>query len=107
MPMRKPSSGPIIPVLLVALAALAAASDEALAVKAGGAGTSSDGACMEQFHECQRGCGPSPSTANPACLKYCEEQVLAKCKAGGGGGAAMKGKVPKATVTDGVKSKAP
>jgi len=46
-----------------------------------GAGTSSGDACTEMFHECLQGCGAPGS--NPACQKYCEEQVLARCKAGG------------------------
>jgi hypothetical protein len=62
-------------------------------------------ACLEQFNECQRGCGPSPSTANPACMKYCEEQVLAKCRSGQGTGAAVKGRVKPGAVQGGtVKS---
>jgi hypothetical protein len=74
----------------------------AMALKAGEGGTTGD-ACTEMFHECQRGCGPSPSTANPGCMRYCEEEVLAKCKAGG---AAAKGQTikPGVGVKGGVKA---
>ena len=89
--------------LLAPVALLAAAQvDEAMALKAGEGGTTGD-ACTEMFHECQRGCGPSPSTANPGCMRYCEEEVLAKCKAGG---AAAKGQMikPGVGVKGGVKT---
>jgi hypothetical protein len=88
----------LAPVALLAVAPV----DEAMALKAGAGGTSGD-ACMEAFQECQRGCGPSPSTANPDCMRYCEEEVLAKCKAGG---AAAKGQTikPGVGVKDGVKA---
>jgi hypothetical protein len=55
-------------------------------------GTSGD-ACTENFHECLRGCGAPGS--NPACERWCEENVLAKCKAGAAakGGAVKPGAV--------------
>ncbi|MGH6736494.1 MAG: hypothetical protein ACRECX_10510 [Methyloceanibacter sp.] len=81
--MRKLKIGLIVLTSVATACAVSLAGREAFAVKAGGAGTSGD-ACMEAFNECQRGCGPSPSTANPSCMRYCEEEVLAKCKAGGG-----------------------
>jgi hypothetical protein len=56
--------------------------DESAALKTGSGAAAGD-ACLEMFYECQRGCGPTPGAANPACIKYCEEQVLAKCRAGG------------------------
>lgn len=96
--------GLIVVSSVAALAALSLAGREAAALRAG-AGGAADGACMEAFQECQRGCGPSPSTANPACLKYCEEQVLARCKAGGG--AAAKGQtIAPGAVKGGVKARA-
>jgi hypothetical protein len=73
----------LIAFALVATASAVALSDrDANATKAGGVGET-DGACLEKFHECQRGCGPSPGTADPQCMRYCEEQVLARCRAGG------------------------
>jgi hypothetical protein len=107
MPVRKPQFGLTLLTIVSAACLLAGAAGEAWAVKAGGTG-GTDGACLEAFHECQRGCGPSPSTANPACLRYCEEEVLAKCKAGGGGGAAaVKGGIAKPTVKGTLKKSAP
>lgn len=65
-----------------------------------GTGEASSGSCTEAFHDCLRGCG-SPGS-NPACERYCEEQVLARCKAGG---AAAKGRVTKpGTVRPGIKA---
>ena len=62
---------------------------------------SSGDACTEAFHECLRGCGPKPGS-NLACEKYCEEQVLAKCK---GSGASVKGKaVAPGAVKGGIKA---
>ncbi|HXG80078.1 MAG TPA: hypothetical protein VNJ31_12175 [Methyloceanibacter sp.] len=46
-----------------------------------GTGTGSDDACTEMFHECLRGCGAPGS--NLPCQRYCEEEVLARCRAGG------------------------
>ncbi len=83
--MRKPRIGLTLVLLAAAACALSLPDRAALALKAG-AGGATDGPCMEMFHECLMGCGP-PGT-NPACEKYCEEQVLARCKAG----AAVKGR---------------
>lgn len=94
--MRKPRIG--LTLLLAATCAVSFPDRAALALKATGSGTS-DGACTEMFHECLRGCGPPGS--NLACEKYCEEQVLAKCKAGG----AARGSVVKpGTVKPGIKA---
>ena len=85
--MRKPRIGLTLILLAAAACALSLPDRAALALKAGtGAGGATDGPCMAMFHECLRGCGPPGS--NPACEKYCEEQVLARCKAG----AAVKGR---------------
>ena len=83
--------------LLVAVTILLTAT-EAHAVKSN---NSSGDTCTERFHECLLGCGPKPGS-NPACEKYCEEQVLAKCK---GSGASVKGKaVTPRAVKGGVKA---
>ena len=74
---------------LLLSAALALAVTPARAVQHG-TGDASSGSCTEMFHDCLRGCG-SPGS-NLACERYCEEQVLARCKAGG---AAAKGSVIK------------
>jgi hypothetical protein len=94
-PMLKPRIGLFV---LIGLSALAVAAENAMALKATESGTS-DGACTEMFHECLRGCGPPGS--NLACEKYCEEQVLAKCKAGG---AARGSAVKPGTAKPGIKA---
>jgi len=64
---------------LLLSAALSLAVTPARAVQHG-TGDASSGSCTEMFHDCLRGCG-SPGS-NPNCERYCEEQVLARCKAG-------------------------
>jgi len=66
--------------LVVTASAVALPERSANATKADDAPS---GTCMEKFNECQRGCGPTPSTADPQCMRYCQEQVLEKCKSGG------------------------
>jgi hypothetical protein len=84
---RKPRT--ILTILILAIACGSLLPHrEALALKAGANGTTTGGdACTEMFHDCLRGCG-SPGS-NPACEKYCEEQVFAKCK---GSSAAIRGR---------------
>ncbi len=85
--MRKPRIGLTLVLLAAVACALSLPDRAALALKAGaGADDTTSGPCMEMFHECLRGCGPPGS--NLGCQKYCEEQVLARCKAG----AAVKGR---------------
>jgi len=60
---------------------------EALAVSAGGVGTTGEDACTEKLYECMRSCGHPGS--NPACERYCQEEVFKKCR---GTGAAIEGK---------------
>jgi hypothetical protein len=85
--MGKPKINLLVLTIVAAACAISLAGRGAMALKAGAGGTSG-GPCMESFYECLRGCGPTPGS-NPACEKYCEEQVLAKCK----GPAAAKGRV--------------
>jgi len=78
--MRTPRPCLIALLLVVTSSAVAFPDRSATATKAGGP---TGDACLEKFNECQRGCGPSPSTADPQCMRYCQEQVLEKCKSGG------------------------
>jgi len=78
--MRIPRPCLIAFVLVVTASAVALPNRGAMATKAGDAPS---GECMEKFNECQRGCGSTPATVNPACMRYCQEQVLEKCKSGG------------------------
>jgi hypothetical protein len=92
---------PFLLALMVVVTASAAALPDrsATATKAGGP---TGDACLEKFHECQRGCGPTPGTADPQCMRYCEEQ--AKCRAGG---AAVKSQTIKPGAVNGGLKAAP